>query len=319
MSEGTTDRIRLGVSSCLLGDKVRFDGGHKRSAFLAETLEPFVEWVPLCPEVGAGLSSPRPALRLVARDNGVRIEERKSGADHTNAITSWSERAVSRLESADLDGYVLVKGSPSCGLERVRIYDGNGNQKSQGSGVFAAALTGSFPDLPVEEEGRLRDAGLREAFFERVFARRRLSTLAGDRRGVSVLVAFHAAHKIKLMSHSPEGAREMGRVVARARQDIDAAFARYGELFGRVLSRPTQRGRHVNALQHGAGFLKRLMSAPARADLRDAISDYASGSVPLVVPVTLLAHRARDEGLDYLTSQTYLDPYPAALGLRSAV
>jgi uncharacterized protein YbbK (DUF523 family)/uncharacterized protein YbgA (DUF1722 family) len=313
-------RVRLGVSSCLLGRPVRFDGGHKRDAFLTETLESYVEWVPVCPEVGAGLPTPRPALRLVSKNDEIRMVTAADGADVTPEIRSFSQRRIAVLKEAGLDGYILKKDSPSCGLERVRIYDaGRGSPRRDGRGLFASALISAFPDLPIEEEGRLKDASLREAFFERVFAQSRMSTFASRGCAHADLVSFHSAHKFQLLSHSPELTRVAGRAVASAGPDARATAIRYGALFVRAMTFPATRGRNVNVLQHGLGFLKRLLRRPARTDLLNSVKEYELGLVPLIVPVSLLAHRARDEGVIYLLNQTYLDPYPRAMGLRNAV
>ena len=311
-------RIRLGVSACLLGGRVRFDGGHKRDDFLVDALGPHVEWVPVCPEVGMGLSTPRPSLRLVDRAGETRLETRDAGLDLTKDMEAWTGTALETLRAADLDGFVLKKDSPSCGLSRVRVYNASGMPRRDGRGLFAEALVSRFPDLPVEEEGRLRDPRLREAFLERVFAQRRLEdSVAGSVR-VSRLVSFHANHKLQLMAHSPALTREMGRLVARSRRDRGAASS-YRAAFVRALSIPATTGRHVNVLQHMLGFLRGRVGRAGRHDLHDAVGAFAVGEVPLVVPVSLLAHRARDEEIDYLTRQTYMDPYPAGLGLRNEI
>lgn len=313
------ERVRLGVSSCLLGRPVRFDGGHKRSRFLTEDVDRYVEWVSLCPEVDAGLTAPRPALRLVQREGVQRIETSAEGTDLTSKLAAWSHDAVERLANADLDGYILMQGSPSCGLERVRVYEGSGSPRRDGRGVFAAALVSKMPNLPVEEEGRLRDPHLCEAFFERVFALRRLRALLASDPAPSDLVAFHAAHKLQLLSHSPDLMRALGRCVATAGRDLEAALARYAELFPLALASPSSRGKHVNTLEHGAGHLRDVAGRRARLDLLATVREYAEGLVPLVVPVTLLSHQARAEAIGYLTQQTYLAPYPGDMGLRNAV
>ena len=313
------DPVRLGVSSCLLGRPVRFDGGHKKSRFFTEDVDRYVEWVSLCPEVDAGLTAPRPALRLVRREGAQAIETSADGIDLTDKLSRWSNNAVERLTRADLDGYVLMQGSPSCGLERVRVYEPSGQARRDGRGVFAAALVAAMPDLPVEEEGRLRDPRLREAFFERVFALRRLRALVASDPAPTDLVAFHARHKLQLMSHSPSQIRALGRVVASAGRDLKLALTQYATLFPKALSISSSRGKHVNALEHGAGHLKKVVGRTARHDLLETVRAYANETLPLVVPVTLLSHQARSEEITYLTDQTYLMPYPDAMGLRNAV
>jgi uncharacterized protein YbbK (DUF523 family)/uncharacterized protein YbgA (DUF1722 family) len=313
------ERVRLGVSGCLLGQQVRFDGGHKRNGFLTEKVEPFAQWVPVCPEVGAGLPIPRPSLRLTTRKGEVRMVTRDGTTDVTEAIASYARGTIEGLRRAQLDGFILKKDSPSCGLDRVRVHDEKGQVRREGRGLFAAALVEMMPGLPIEEEGRLSDPILREAFFERVFAMRRLNDLASKPVSASDLVAFHSASKLQLMSHSPTLTTVLGRLVAHAGRHPDRALSRYRSGYMKALSLPTDRGRHVNVLQHGLGYFKRILGRTARRDLLDAIHGYAAREVPLVVPVSLLAHRARAESVEHLASQIYLEPYPAAMGLRNAI
>jgi len=202
--------IRIGISACLLGEKVRYDGGHKRDAYLVETLGRFVQWVPVCPEIEMGLGTPRETLRLVRLGGGVRMVMPKTGANYTDAMQDFAGRRIRELAKEDLSGYILKKGSPSCGMERVRVFDAHGVPVKSGRGLFAEALLRYFPDLPVEEEGRLCDRALRENFIERVFAYHRLQTLFAKRWTYGDLVAFHTAHKLLLMAHSPPGLRQSG-------------------------------------------------------------------------------------------------------------
>jgi uncharacterized protein YbbK (DUF523 family) len=210
--------IRVGISSCLLGQKVRYDGGHKRDAFLTDVFGPFVEWVPVCPEVEFGMGIPRESIRLVRDGEDVRLVGERSRTDYTATMRPWVRKRARELEKFDLCGYVLKKDSPSCGMERVRVYDANGVPSKTGRGLFADALISHFEALPVEEEGRLNDARLRENFVERVFAYHRLRALFSGRWTLGKLVAFHTAHKLQLLAHSPAGYRELGRLVASARR-----------------------------------------------------------------------------------------------------
>ncbi|HVW34151.1 MAG TPA: DUF523 and DUF1722 domain-containing protein, partial [Acidimicrobiia bacterium] len=245
----------------------------------------------------------------------VRLVTPKTGADHTAAMTAWARRRVEELAGCDLSGYVLKKGSPSCGLERVRIYGEAGRPTRPGRGLFAAALAERFPDLPVEEEGRLNDPGLREAFLERVFAHRRVTDFFADPGWTNGgLVAFHTAQKLTLMGHAPARAREIGRLVAAVADRPRAEFeADYRRLFLAILAEPVTPGRHVNVLQHMMGYFKDLLDGPARADINGVIDDYRAGFVPLVVPVTLIRHHVRRLGVDYLAGQSYLEPGPKEL------
>lgn len=312
----------VGISACLLGEKVRFDGGHKRDAFLTETFGPFVRWLPVCPEVEAGFGTPREAMRLVREDaeTGVRLLTVKTAVDVTTRLDRYARRRVQELAAEDLSGYVLKKDSPSCGLERVKIYSRTGMPARNGRGVFAARLLERFPDLPVEEEGRLSDPRLRENFVERVFAYTRLRTLLAGRWRAGDLVAFHTAHKLTLMSHSPSAYAQLGRLVANAGTTPRAEMARtYGHAFMTALRVVATPRRHANVLQHMAGYFRRDLDRDSRAELATAIEDYRTGLVPLVVPLTLIRHHVRALDVPYLAGQVYLDPHPRELMLRNHV
>jgi len=312
--------IRIGVSTCLLGEEVRFDGGHKRDRFLTDVLGPFVEWVAVCPEVEAGMGIPREAVHLEDRDRSglLRMVGVKSGKDHTAAMNRLSRRRVRELDSLDLCGYVLKKGSPSCGMERVRIFHGKGMPSRDGRGLFAAALMKRRPLLPVEEEGRLHDPPLRENWIERVFAYRRLRNLFAGRLSQRRLVEFHTAHKLQLLAHSPQGYRELGRLVARA-QDLPAAELRrvYEQGFMTALSRKATPGRNRNVLEHMLGYFRDRLDADTRAEIAQLIEDYHARLVPLVVPLSLVAHYVRRLDVEYLRGQVYLEPHPKELMLRN--
>jgi uncharacterized protein YbgA (DUF1722 family)/uncharacterized protein YbbK (DUF523 family) len=310
--------IRLGVSSCLLGETVRYDGGHKRDAYLREVLGRFVDWVPVCPELESGLGVPRPPMRLVRDGDGVRLVEIGSGADHTRAVARWASARLRSLRALALCGYVLKKDSPSCGMERVKVYGGAGRPKRAGVGIYAQALCEAFPNLPVEEEGRLRDPELRENFIERVFAYARLRALFRAGWTPADAAAFHGAHELQLMAHSPVACRELGRRVAEVARARRGEFReRYAADFMAALARIATRSRNVSVLQHGAGHLKRALSPRSRAELAGSIDDYRRGLVPLVVPITLIRHHTRHLGVSYLAGQTYLEPDPKELLLRN--
>ncbi len=312
--------IRLGISACLLGESVRFDGGHKRDPFLTDTLGPFVEWVPVCPEVECGFGTPRESMRLVRVEQGVRLLTVKTAIDLTDRLERYAHKRVAKLEVEDLSGYVLKKDSPSCGMERVKVYGGQGAPDKSGRGLFAASLMERYPSLPVEEEGRLSDPRLRENFVERVFAYWRLRGLFGGRWNQGALVAFHTAHKLILMAHSPEAYRTLGRLVAGAREvPRHELERRYTELFMSGLTVMATPRRHVNVLQHIAGYFKNLLDPGSKAELAGAIDDYRRGLVPLVVPITLLRHYVRLHNVSYLVGQLYLDPHPKELMLRNHV
>jgi len=313
-------KIRLGVSACLLGQEVRYDGGHKRDAFLTDVLGAFVEWVPVCPEVEVGLGVPRPPIRLVGTPAAPRLVVEKTGEDLTARMRRWASGRIGELEALGLHGYVLKRGSPSCDLVRVRVYGEDGTPNHVSRGVFAAALTKALPLLPVEEEGRLTDAGIRESFIERVFAAARWQAFVASRPRARDLVAFHAAHKFAILAHSPRDYTELGRLVAGAGPRLAAeTLATYGTRFMQALAIRATRARHVNVLQHLAGFLKRALGGDERAELGEVIAEYRRGLVPLVVPLTLLKHHVRRLGLAYLADQVYLNPHPKELMLRNHV
>jgi uncharacterized protein YbgA (DUF1722 family)/uncharacterized protein YbbK (DUF523 family) len=311
--------IRIGISACLLGHEVRFDAGHKRNAFLTETFGRFVEWVPVCPEVECGLGTPREPMRLV-RGDGVRLLTVKTRVDLTAQMERFSGSRVAALSGEDLSGYVLKKDSPTCGLERVKIYDRHGTPVRGGRGLFAAALVDAFPHLPVEEEGRLADPRLRDNFVERVFAYRRLRSLFVARWTVGDVVRFHTAHKLLLLAHAPEAYRQLGRVVAGARGlSRQMLERRYIDGFMRALAQLATARLHTNVLQHMAGYFKDRVDAASKRELAETITDYRHGLVPLVVPLTLLRHYVRRFEVAYLAGQTYLQPHPKELMLRNHV
>ena len=314
------ETIRIGISACLLGREVRYDGGHKRDAFLVETFGHYVEWVPVCPEVELGLGTPRPTLRLERHDGDVRLMMPKTGDDHTDAMRGYADKRVAALVEDDLCGYILKKDSPSCGMERVKVYGTNTIPSKSGRGLFAEALMQRFPNLPVEEEGRLNDPPLRENFVERVFAYRRLRSLFGRRWTLGDLVAFHTAHKLQLMAHSPKTYERLGRFVAIAKNVARGEVrARYESLFMQGLTLLATPARHTNVLQHMAGYFKKLLDDESKRELQSVIDDYRRGLVPLVVPMTLVRHYVRRFDVTYLKGQVYLEPHPKELMLRNHV
>lgn len=314
------ESLRIGISSCLLGQRVRFDGGHKRDAFLVDTFGPFVEWVPVCPEVELGLGTPRETLRLVRKDDAVRMVQPKTGRDITDAMREFARARVKALADERLAGYVLKKDSPSCGMERVRIYAESGMAEKGGRGLFAEALIDRFPHLPVEEEGRLSDPRLRDNFVERVFAYARLRAFFETRWSVGGLVRFHTAHKLTLLAHSPEIYYAMGRLVAGGASMSRAELeAQYRDRFMAALARMATARKHANVLTHMLGHFKQLLEADDRAELLASIEDYRLGLIPLVVPLSLFKHHVRRYHVEYLAGQVYLDPHPRELMLRNHV
>jgi len=314
------DPIRVGISSCLLGQEVRYDGGHKLDAYASGVIGRYVDWVPVCPEVEMGLGVPREALRLVGDAVAPRLVTITTGVDHTERMRTWARARAAALREMDLDGYVLKSKSPSCGMERVRVYTRAGMPSRTGSGLFARALMDALPRLPVEEEGRLNDPRLRENFIVRVFSHHRWRQLARGRARHADLVAFHARHKFLVMAHSEPHLRALGRLVAGApsAHAVDVRDA-YADGFFAALRVPATPRKHTNVLQHIAGFLKTRLDDRDRAELQATIADYHRGLVPLVVPLTLLKHHVGRSDLAYLRDQVYLEPHPKELMLLNHV
>ena len=315
--------IPIGISACILGQEVRFDGGHKLDHFIRDTLGAYVRFVPVCPEVDIGLGVPRETLRLVGDDSNKRDQPRlvapKSGSDHSRRMNAYAHAKMTELGAEALCGYIVQKASPSCGMERVPIYtDGGGAASRKGRGFFTAVLMDRFPNLPVEENGRLNDPALRENFIERIFAYRRVRALFGGRWKVGDLVAFHGREKLLVLAHDRPAYQELSRLVAGANQQPRAQVAtNYERLFLTGLKKLATRGKQTNILQHIAGHFKKLLDSADHQELREVIESYQSGLVPLVVPVTLLRHHVRRHDMEYLAQQTYLDPHPSELMLRN--
>lgn len=313
------EKIPIGVSSCLLGEQVRFDGGHKRSPFITGTLANYVTFVPVCPELEAGMGVPREPVRLVGSLESHRMVGSRSGNDVTANMVSFSRRRVGELESSALCGYILKKDSPSCGMERVKIYaDGGGMPSKQGVGLFAQELQRRYPLLPLEEEGRLGDPLLRENFIERVFAYRAWQVFLSERYSRGALVLFHTQYKALLLSHSPTRYRELGKLVARAKElGAKETKEQYGLAFMQAMAERTTTRKHVNVLEHLAGHFKKTLDVESRKELHEAIQHYRRGLIPLIVPITLLKHLARRAEADYVLNQLYLNPHPVELMLRN--
>jgi uncharacterized protein YbgA (DUF1722 family)/uncharacterized protein YbbK (DUF523 family) len=309
--------VRLGVSACLLGARVRFDGGHKRNRYLINELGAHFEFVAFCPEVAIGLGTPRPTIRLVGDPALPRaLGSRDDGLDVTDALREYSADRAQRLDG--LSGFVFKKDSPSCGMARVKVYGDKGMPQRDGVGIFARAVQQANPLLPVEEEGRLNDSALRENFISRVFVYARWQALCQKGFSKKALLDFHTRHKLLVMAHSPAAYRELGRLLARLdNADLDALADRYIRRVMEELKAQASRKRHVNVLQHVLGYLRKHVDAANRADLVDVIDDYRRGVVPLVVPMTLLRHHFRRNPNTYISEQVYMEPHPRELMLRN--
>ncbi|MBW2466837.1 MAG: DUF523 and DUF1722 domain-containing protein [Deltaproteobacteria bacterium] len=314
------EQIKIGVSSCLLGKEVRYNGGHSLDRYVTGTLSDYFQFVDICPEVEAGFGIPRETMRLVGDPETPRLVTTKTKKDFTEKMLSWAKRRVVELEKEDLCGFIFKKNSPSSGMERVRIYTEKGMPSNRGAGMFAKAFMDHFPLVPVEEDGRLNDPGLRENFIERIFAFRRWRQIAAERRSRGKIVAFHTAHKLQIMSHSIKHYREMGSFVAHAKNfDHKSLYEKYEELFMQALSLKTTVKKNVNVLQHMAGYFKKQISGDEKQELQEVISQYHREFVPLIVPITLFNHYVRKYDQKYLQDQYYLHPHPIELKLRNRV
>jgi uncharacterized protein YbgA (DUF1722 family)/uncharacterized protein YbbK (DUF523 family) len=312
------NRIRIGVSACLLGQPVRFDGSHKHDHYITGILGEYFEFVPVCPEVEAGFPIPRETFRLVGDPDNPRLMTTRSQVDHTERMIAWAEHRVRELEKENLCGFVFKKDSPSSGLMRVKVYNAKGMAEKKGVGVFARAFTRHFPLLPVEEEGRLNDANLREMFIEQIFTLKRWRETLTRPANMNHLVDFHTRHKLLILAHSPAHARLMGKLVAEGRgMPAEDVYQGYEKLLIEALRLKATTKKNVNVLQHIMGYFKRQLSADEKQELLEVLDRYGRGYLPLIVPVTLLNHYVRKYHQPYLQQQTYLNPHPVALKLRN--
>lgn len=309
----------IGISSCLLGDAVRYDGGHKRDRWLSETLGRHVRFKRFCPEVAIGMGTPRDPIQLVGSAAAYQARGVKDpGIDVTAPLSEYGRLTATR--HTGLSGFIFKSKSPSCGMERVRVRDTHGAPFKVGIGLFAREIMQARPYLPVEEEGRLNDAVLRENFVNRVFAYQRWQQLRKGRHSAAALVEFHARHKYLVMSHSQAAYRRLGQLVARQQtMASDELYAQYEAEFMTALKRRVSRGRHVNTLQHIQGYLKRRIDADDKAELVACVGAYQREEIPLVAVITLFRHYFRRHPDDYIDNQWYLQPCPDALGLRNAL
>lgn len=312
--------IKLGISTCLLGEKVRFDGGHKLDPFLTGTLGQYVEYVPVCPEVECGFGIPRESFRLVGEPKNPRLITTRTHVDHTDRMVQWARKRVQELEKEDLCGYIFKSNSPSSGMERVKVYDRNGVPARVGVGIFARVFMEHFPLLPVEEEGRLHDPKLRENFIERIFTLKRWRETAVRKQSLGTLVDFHTRHKLLVLSHSPEMYRTMGKLVAGGKQTpLRILYEKYEALLVEALQFRATAKKNANVLQHMLGYFKGPLSPDEKQEMLGIIAQYRQGLFPLIVPLTLMNHYVRKYDQPYLKEQYYLNPHPVELQLRNHV
>lgn len=313
-------RIPVGISSCLLGNKVRYDGGHKRSKYCLNVLSECFELTPFCPEVAIGLGTPREPIHLVGDANAPRVVGVKNAdLDVTDKLQSYAD-TISQSQT-HLCGYILMKSSPSCGMERVKVYNQNGYPAESGSGAYAQRLMQNNPALPVEEEGRLNDPVLRENFITRVFVYHSWQQEVLTDPSLHQIIQFHSRHKYQLMAHSYQGYKSLGRYLATeaAEKPLQTVLTEYLLQLMTFLKKRASRKSHTNVLMHILGYMKRDLDSETKQDLLKAIDDYRTEKVHLAVPLTLMQHFLKRHGSDYIRSQAYLNPHPHELGLRNYI
>lgn len=311
--------LKIGISACLLGEPVRYDGGHKLDQFLVETLGRFVSFVPVCPETECGLGVPREAMRLTGDPASPRLMTIRTGHDLTARMEQWASRRVGELAGEDLCGFIFKSRSPSSGMERVKVYaDTGGEPVKTGVGLFAKAFMARFPLLPVEDEGRLHDPVLRENFITRIFVLKRWRDLLAANRSRGGLVAFHTAHKLLLLSHSEKHYRAMGKLVAEAKKmPLDDLFSAYEGMLMEALRLKSSLAKNSNVLLHILGYFRNNLTGDERQEMVELIDRYRGGLLPLIVPITLVNHYVRKYKEPYLAGQIYLNPHPLELKLRN--
>ena len=313
-------KFKIGISSCLLGNPVRWNAGHKLDRFLTNTLGQFVEYVPVCPEVEAGVGVPRESVRLVGDPENPRMITFKSKKDLTDQMKRWAKKRVKQLEKEDLCGFIFKCDSPSSGMIRVKVYSEKGMPRKVGVGMFARAFMDHFPRIPVEDDGRLHNPAIRENFIERIFSLKRWRDITAKSPRIGKLVDFHSRNKLLLLSHSQKHYRLMGKLVANGKTlTPKKLFDQYEQLLLEALALKTTAKKNNNVLQHLMGYFKKQLAADEKQELLEVFEQYRKGYVPLLVPLTLINHYVRKYDQPYLKIQTYLNPHPLELKLRTSV
>lgn len=315
-----SNKIKLGISECLLGGKVRYDGGHKLDLFLRNTLGKYVDFVPVCPEVECGLGVPREAMRLSGQPDSPRLMTINTQKDHTAKMLKWAEKKIRELEKEGLLGFVFKSRSPSSGMQNVKVYSDKGMPLKKGIGLFARHFMKTFPLIPVEDDDRLHEPKLRENFIERIFVMKRWRDLLDQGMKTGNLVEFHTRHKLLIRSHSQKHYRWLGRLVAESKELPNREqFKRYEIVLMESLVFKSTRKKNVDVLQHAMGYFKKQLSRDEKQELLELIDQYRDGCLPLIVPVTRINHYVRKYDQTYLKEQYYLNPHPLELQLRNHV
>ncbi|MDA0117632.1 MULTISPECIES: YbgA family protein [Vibrio] len=309
--------IKVGISSCVLGENVRFDSGHKISKFVTKELAPFFEFVPVCPEVGMGMPVPRPTIRLMSDQERIALVETKDASiDHTDKMMDYSKSKVAELSSTELCGYIVCAKSPTCGMERVKVYK-KGGAENIGVGLYTQELMKQMPWLPVEEDGRLNDPVLKENFITRIYTLRDFYDSMDGEPTAGKIVAFHSRYKLTLMAHHPQSYKELGRLVATIKEyDIDTFYQKYRVGLMNAVSHRASRKNNTNVLMHLQGYFKRDLAKEQKAELSGVIEEYRQGTLPLLAPLTLIKHYLAAYPDAYLSEQKFLQPHPQEMRLR---
>jgi uncharacterized protein YbgA (DUF1722 family)/uncharacterized protein YbbK (DUF523 family) len=318
--EAMMENIRIGISSCLLGNNVRYDGGHQHDRYITDTLGRYFTWVPVCPEVECGLGIPREAMRLIGEPESPRLVTIRSGIDHTERMLQWKMRKCKELENEKLCGFIFKSKSPSSGIGGVKIYSSSGMPDRKGAGIFGGAFVKHFSLIPVIDDGRLHDPIMRENFIERVFVYKRWCDLIQEKGSVKELIHFHTRHKLLIMAHNPKHVTILGRMVADTKaHEAGKYLADYMTALTDALRLSATLKKNANVLFHMAGYFKKRVSEDERRELAEVIEDYRRGLIPLIVPIVMIRHYVRKFDEPYLKNQYYLNPHPLELMLRNHV
>jgi uncharacterized protein YbgA (DUF1722 family)/uncharacterized protein YbbK (DUF523 family) len=314
------EKIKLGISTCLLGENVRYDGSHKLDRFLTDTLGQYVEYVAVCPEVECGLSIPRESMHLEGDPESPRLITSRTKQDMTERMVRWAIKRVVELEKEGLYGFIFKSDSPSSGMERIKVYNEKGMPVKRGVGMFARIFMEHFPLLPVEEDGRLHDPKLRENFVERIFTLKRWREVLAQKESRGNIVDFHTKHKLLILSHSPNHYQTMGKLAAKAKEiSLKDLFQQYQVLLMEALKLKTTPKKNSNVLMHMMGYFRDKLSSDEKQELLEVIDHYRHEYIPLIVPMTLISHYVRKYDQPYLKQQVYLNPHPLELQLRNHV
>ncbi|HVN97045.1 MAG TPA: DUF523 and DUF1722 domain-containing protein [Syntrophorhabdaceae bacterium] len=312
-------KIRIGVSACLLGTRVRYDGGQKRDHYITDTLGRYFEFVPVCPEVECGLPVPREPMHLVGVPEDPRLITIHTGIDHTEKMKKWAIDRLTQLSERGLDGFIFKSRSPSSGMQGVEVSDEKGVKTRRGSGIFARAFMDRFPLVPVIDDVMLNDPALRENYLERVFVIKRWVHLMRTEVNAKDLIEFHAAHKLLLLAHSPRHLTLLGRYVAGPNIDARGLSDLYVRTMMEGLKRIATTKKQTNVLLHVLGYFKKELTGDEKRELLEIIDNYHMGIIPLIVPITTLNHYVRKYHKEYLQRQVYLNPHPLELMARNHV